>query len=274
MGAFISSAKPGTTVPELERETEPAGAAAADSPATLEPEGTVIFESLGRKIVRHGDRVTKIDPDGIKPSEAEVMRFIGEHTEIPVPRVHDATLTSITMDFVEGTTLEKTWNSLSDAERDTVSAQLRGYLDQLRAIKGSYIGGFGRNPAVVSRYFSVEGGPFASEAEWNDFLLEDIHPEHPRAFRSMVQDELRTDHDIVLTHGDLVAQNILVRDGRIVALLDWENAGFYPEYVELVKPLRGPDWRVGYYNALLDIFPRRYGAEYLMDQFLSSISRH
>jgi len=33
-------------------------------------------------------------------------------------------------------------------------------------------------------------------------------------------------HEIVLTHGDLVTpRNILVRDAKIMAVLDWENVG-------------------------------------------------
>ena len=85
---------------------------------------------------------------------------------------------------------------------------------------------------------------------------------------------MRTDHDIVLTHGDLVGVKIIVRHGRIASIVDWERAGFYPEYYELIKLLRGPKWRVGYYSALLDIFPRRYEAEYLIDQFIGRVSRH
>ncbi len=170
-------------------------------------------------------------------------------------------------------TLNKAWNRLSDAERAEISNQLRDYLNQLRAIKGSYIGGFGRTPAVDERLSSEEGGPFECEAEWNDFLLEGLIRSCPPILRSMIHSQLRTDHEIVLTHGDMHPSNIIVRDGRIVALIDWENAGFYPEYLELIKPLRGPNWQVGYYHALLDIFPRRYDAEYLVDQFISRLSR-
>ncbi len=89
----------------------------------------------------------------------------------------------------------------------------------------------------------------------------------------MIYSQLRTDYEIVLTHGDMHPSNIIVRDGCIVALIDWENAGFYPEYFELIKLLRGPNWQVGYYYALLDIFPRRYDAEYLVDQFISCLLR-
>ncbi|KAL2192921.1 hypothetical protein P885DRAFT_64534 [Corynascus similis CBS 632.67] len=35
------------------------------------------------------------------------------------------------------------------------------------------------------------------------------------------------------TNGDVAPRNILVdKDGRILALLDWENAGWYPDYWE------------------------------------------
>jgi hypothetical protein len=36
----------------------------------------------------------------------------------------------------------------------------------------------------------------------------------------------------VLTHGDLNLDNIMVRDGKIVAIIDWEHAGYYPWWAE------------------------------------------
>lgn len=42
-------------------------------------------------------------------------------------------------------------------------------------------------------------------------------------------------HTIVLTHGDFRPANIMVRDGRVAAILDWEMAGWYPEYWEFAK---------------------------------------
>ena len=201
------------------------------------------------------------------------MRYVRENTTIPVPRVHATTAATITMDYIEGTTLEKAWNELSDDERAAISDQLRDYIGQLRSIKGTYIGGLEGGPAMDGRLLLREGGPFATEAEWNDFLLSNLMTQCPDVLKSMVHSQMRTDHDIVLTHGDLVGINIIVRDGRIAAIIDWERAGFYPEYRELIKPLRGPNWKVGYYSALLDIFPCRYEPEYLIDQFIGRISK-
>ncbi|OAK95130.1 hypothetical protein IQ06DRAFT_64414 [Phaeosphaeriaceae sp. SRC1lsM3a] len=53
-------------------------------------------------------------------------------------------------------------------------------------------------------------------------------------------------HDIVLTHGDISPRSIIVRDGKVVAILDWEMAGYYPEYWESVKALFRPVWEKGW----------------------------
>ena len=42
---------------------------------------------------------------------------------------------------------------------------------------------------------------------------------------------------IVFTHGDLVPQNILVENEHVTGIVDWEQAGLYPEYGEHVKAL-------------------------------------
>ncbi|KAE8419785.1 kinase-like domain-containing protein [Aspergillus pseudocaelatus] len=36
----------------------------------------------------------------------------------------------------------------------------------------------------------------------------------------------------VLTHGDLAARNIMVKDGKITGIVDWEYSGLFPEYME------------------------------------------
>lgn len=33
----------------------------------------------------------------------------------------------------------------------------------------------------------------------------------------------------------------MIRDGRIVAIIDWESAGWYPEFWEYVFAMRGMD---------------------------------
>ena len=244
----------------------------------LDAGGEVIYEKISCWIVKHAchTKVTKFHLRGIRPAEVEAMRFIAEHTTIPVPRVYDAGEKHLTMEFIEGERLREAWDkSLSIEDQALVVQQLRDYITQLRAVKSSdgIICSFGGRPAVDSRMFYLEGGPFANEAAYNDFLVSDLVGD--ASVRDMIRTQLRGDHAIVLTHGDLHAINIMVRPGvGVVAVLDWELAGFYPEYLELVRPFRAADWTCGYYKELLNIFPQRYDAEWVVEMVLHQWSHH
>ncbi|KND87311.1 hypothetical protein TOPH_08021 [Tolypocladium ophioglossoides CBS 100239] len=54
--------------------------------------------------------------------------------------------------------------------------------------------------------------------------------------------EVMHGHEFVMTHNDLDPRNILVKGSQVVALLDWEYSGFYPEYWEYCKALWRPGW--------------------------------
>lgn len=66
-----------------------------------------------------------------------------------------------------------------------------------------------------------------------------------------VTTQLSTGYTIVFTHADITARNIIIRNGCIVALLDWEFAGWYPEYWKYAFALRGManlDWETLRYH--------------------------
>lgn len=79
----------------------------------------------------------------------------------------------------------------------------------------------------------------------------------------------------MFTHGGIASRNIIVRDGRIVALLDWEYAAWYPEYWDYVFTLRGMDdldWEtLGNYGPTL--FGKRHDLEYILMGFIITLSR-
>lgn len=68
-------------------------------------------------------------------------------------------------------------------------------------------------------------GPFAGEDDFNDIL-------RCGALPGVVH---RAGHRIVFTHGDLNMRNVLVHDRKLSGIVDWENAGYYPEYWEYTK---------------------------------------
>lgn len=76
-------------------------------------------------------------------------------------------------------------------------------------------------------------GPFKDVSDFHRYLRwgTEAHPDHyPEA------NELITMHKdtwpLCFTHDDLSSLNILVREGDVVGIVDWETAGWYPSYWE------------------------------------------
>ncbi|KAJ2906786.1 hypothetical protein MKZ38_010777 [Zalerion maritima] len=258
-----------------------------DPDETEEEDGVVVLHKLfGRKVARHGSTVIK-SGKSITSSEAEALR-LAERLRLPAPRVHaveknDHGDMAITMDYVEGAVLEDVWPNMTETQKRSIVRQLRGILYAMRAAPPPPIGPSPRSTNAASsptrrgkpkisscgggavrdahHYFDYDGGPFTTEGDFNTFLLSTLLDDTPPAIARALASRLRTDHRVVFTHGDLTQSNIIVREGRIVALLDWEYAGWYPEYWEYVKFLnrfcRYKDWR----EYADDIFPVGYGDE-------------
>lgn len=86
-----------------------------------------------------------------------------------------------------------------------------------------------------------------SESEFNVHLFSSISG-HSFETQTMFEEHVAVAkrlqslrHAIVFTHGDLKHHNIMVYNGHISGFLDWESAGWYPDYWEFTTPLRfGP----------------------------------
>lgn len=75
-------------------------------------------------------------------------------------------------------------------------------------------------------------GPFASKADFNEGIVRVLRGCSPGVFVEMVADMVRAlrGHEIVLSHGDLAPRNTIVQGPKVVGIVDWEMAGFWPEY--------------------------------------------
>ena len=141
-------------------------------------------------------------------------------------------------------------------------------------MKGDYIGAIGRGKVVIGQIASIEDGPFDSEKQFNEFILGDIVKSAPDLLRHYAKFALMEDHEIVFTHADFAPRNILVEGGRVTAILDWEYAGWYPEYWEHIQALRQLMPMRGWPEYLERILPPQYEREYIGMSFLSRILRH
>ncbi|KAK4495131.1 hypothetical protein PRZ48_013458 [Zasmidium cellare] len=224
-----------------------------------------------RLIVKTGHR--------IRLTEAATMKYIGEHTSIPVPKVYCSFVYNrracILMERIQGDDLPAVWDGLSEDGRQKVYAQLRTIIDELRALKPppgtgveSCTGGSlydGRIPR------SPELGPFKTIQDFHLWLREGFNPSEARAkaqgevaeevwerLEKMVKMQEGPWPAPVFTHGDLNPFNILLRGDQVVGIIDWEFAGWYPHYWEYTSAWYGnllrSDWQKGLYQ-FLDPFP-------------------
>ncbi|EFQ92502.1 hypothetical protein PTT_10394 [Pyrenophora teres f. teres 0-1] len=143
------------------------------------------------------------------------------------------------------------WEGMNDDERESIFAELQCILQAMR--KWKHPGGKYQICSVLGtaiRSIRVPDnavGPCESESEFNNHLF---GSNSSRSFESQEQYEelveiaerLRNvQHPIIFTHGDLQYHNVVVLNGHVTALLDWETAGWYPDYWDFTTPLKfGP----------------------------------
>eukprot|EP00177_Eucheuma_denticulatum_P006379 GFKZ01011638.1.p1 GENE.GFKZ01011638.1~~GFKZ01011638.1.p1 ORF type:complete len:279 (-),score=19.23 GFKZ01011638.1:938-1774(-) len=206
-----------------------------------------IISNLRAMVVSVQDKVVVKYGYNVRRIEADAMEFVSSQTSMPVPKVFgsftcDDGRTYIVMEFVQGETLEKMWPSLSEDEKQELALQLRAHLNDVRKLKGRYIGALSRLPCMVCSLQGSSKGPFSTEKELNEALVQQYEQSRPGYFGSMLRKMLKDSHEIMFSHSDLHMRNILVRHKQIVAVLDWECAGFFPEYWEYAHAYMSVKW--------------------------------
>lgn len=245
------------------------------------PEGEVIYQCNHCYVVKHGDAVTKYTthPDGMganqHPNEAQVLRFLKEQTTIPVPEAISSDWDRVTMEYVPGQPLKDVWGSLESDQRSEILAQPSDYIAQIRALKGIQLGRLDGQGAIVPSIFTRSGGPFSTLREFQEWLAQPRQRSTETSiYWQQITTQLDADYPIVFTYGDISSRNVHVRDGRIVALLDRELAGWYLDYWDYVFAMCGldnVDWAtLG--NRMPSLFPKRYDLEYILVKFILSLS--
>ncbi|TFK73383.1 kinase-like protein [Pluteus cervinus] len=216
--------------------------------------GINVFRLSRRTLLKAGPRVRR--------SEAFALQHIARHTSVPVPKIlkywplPNGGCTMILEWFHEACTLEQRWKLIDDEARLKIAHQIRSFVEQIRclpqpeSIRGM-VCAFDGSACWDERVKRQACGPFASERHFNDFRLGllDCYTWEPGARRDIenIRSQLRDDHRIVLTHGDIGVRNILIDDhNNVVALIDWEMTGWMPEYWEYIKTVHGrwgkEDW--------------------------------
>ncbi|KAH9971220.1 kinase-like domain-containing protein [Lactifluus volemus] len=186
------------------------------------------------------------------------MEYIARNTTIPVPRVQDIFIinqtTYIIMDYING--LEFSQKALSVEQRECVFEELKGYIAQMRALK----------PTRPGRVEAADGSGFHSYLGHDVILKLDKHRNAWPQFQAMGNRQYCTK----FTHSDIAPRNILVNNGKIAAIIDWETAGWYPEYWEYtcwaVSNHGSPQW-----EELLEKVLESYLDELWVEMYLGGV---
>jgi aminoglycoside phosphotransferase len=112
-------------------------------------------------------------------------------------------------------------------------------------------------------------GPCTSEAGFNATIADTFVAKSKGQVGPYIRGMLDAHkHGIVFTHGDLRPRNIIVKNGRITAIVDWEMAGWYPDYWEFVKAFHlewfADDWA----SHLLDILTPYYCEQLMYEKLM------
>jgi aminoglycoside phosphotransferase (APT) family kinase protein len=204
------------------------------------------------------------------------MRYIAANTTIPVPHVYDIGvhsngLKSIVMDHINGLTLHDAWSNMIPSQKILVAEQIRGYILQLRELKphSESTSLRSRNQGIYSlNYFPNP----EHQTQLNEQLFARMTPLVPDILQPYAPPNRKD--KLVFTHGDLAPRNIVVDgEAHVTAILDWEYAGWYPQWWEAVKAYQFcndvPGWKA-YLSAIL---PPDHEMEYMAVAFAAHSSR-
>lgn len=181
------------------------------------------------------------------------MQFIAKNTTVPVPKVYCAFVedgkTYIVMRKIKGDWIGCGWRSRPEKSKSDILASLKAMLDQIRALQpppGIGVQNLVGGPLADCRIKDEPNdlfGPFRTVADlhrWQrfDFDGDVSHITGPLSINAQAAlkvVEIHRKNDAIplkFTHGDLNDSNILVRGDRVVGIIDWATAGWYPAYWE------------------------------------------
>lgn len=192
------------------------------------------------------DLILKERPDEGPNIGVKTLNHLANHTDIPVPKVLRDWVDCngryfVLEERIDGQTLEAAWSSLSESQKTAIADQVAEVRKELRSVTSTSIESVDQSPCYPGLlFFDLEPrGPFLSDLElWNALSLT-LHDPPGKSFPQQALENLKKRlprcEPYVLTHCDLNLGNIMVKDGKLVGILDWEYAAYYPIWYEYVS---------------------------------------
>ncbi len=220
----------------------------------------VLSRQGGARVICHDNNLVLKQGRRVHYGEEVAARLIKQHTNVPVPvivfsRYNDKEGT-IGMAYVPGYPLDSIWDGLNEQDKERVCHDIWAMIMRWRQIP--------RPAELAHRYQCLADGSSATR----DPLIKDLqNPPRPlntdeevRAriyqryrrcggdrYADTLPDMLPRCSESVFTHADVAPRNLIVDStGHITGVIDWEMAGWYPdywEYANIMKPTNDEDWQ-------------------------------
>jgi aminoglycoside phosphotransferase (APT) family kinase protein len=204
---------------------------------------SLFYGKSDRGVWALGSRLVLKERPNIQPIlEAKNLRFISHNTTIPVPQVvedwsEDNGRYFLITTRLEGVSLKEAWPTLSETQKSSIAKQTAQFINQLRQHSSNALQSLDSSPLYSAFLFrngyGLPHGPFTSD--------EQLWEEMAKALKGATTDELHqlwqrmpTAEPYIFTHGDLTNANIIVKDGALVGIIDWEASGYFPVWWEFV----------------------------------------
>lgn len=210
------------------------------------------------KVVGVNDEIVVKFGGTVTVSEGQTLIYLERHApHIPAPRLYamyyDSDQLFLVMQRAPGEQLGRIWDSLTEPEKDDITAKLKRTFDDMRQVECPW----------PDTYVSIDGGGLPNVLFWRQkpgehFLMGPFQGEDAFVqgmvdnFRSLTEYNKRPDYKVRfyekylgrvlrghrprLTHGDVQQKNIMAKkredQGFEVTLVDWANAGWFPDFWE------------------------------------------
>ncbi|OAL55184.1 hypothetical protein IQ07DRAFT_659151 [Pyrenochaeta sp. DS3sAY3a] len=196
------------------------------------------------------------------PSEANAMILAAKKTSIRVPKVHRSfsvkstglyhSMGYIVMDYIDGLSLDRCWNTLAQSTRDDIIEQVADMIVQLQSLELHTPGPLGGGPSQGRWFTPYSVGPFTGALDLQNFFNQRM--DKAKCFRRVPKTMPPFDFansTFALTHLDIAPRNLVLDAGGKVWLIDWAHSGAYPPMLEIANLVSEQDRCKDFYEPLL-----------------------
>ncbi|GJJ14379.1 hypothetical protein Clacol_008643 [Clathrus columnatus] len=226
----------------------------------LETDGNGWEPVFDRYRLAGGVLIMKVEEHDHNTEGASLQLLNRSGLNLPIPKLvdyfFDRGKTYTIMTRIPGQSLKEVWDKLSDSELHAINTDISNVLYHLWTLQQPasdagkvMMGATGHGLPNAINQFHSELGPCSSildlyynfsthPREGNSWTPEDYTKAYPEAVATVSADR------VVWVHTDLRPYNILVRNGRLSGIIDWENSGWLPCHWQLYvfrRPRGYPD---------------------------------